>query len=700
MAADESMLFTCFLWIGIAVAVFDTLTAREILMTTARLKLPETVKHAELKRKVEEIIEKLDLGKCADTQVGKCSGGERRRLASASELISNPYLIFLDEPTSGLDGASALNVMTILRKLAHEEGRTIICTIHQPRASLLPVADQLVLLADGRQVYTGPTWSEGLRDGVLSYFAQLGFPCPAFENPADSIVDLINTVRHEDDEDDDAKPAEGAAIDQESTAAMPAAAGAIELASVTQGASGGTPLAKLGGAGDGTDAEAVSSPRRVVASVAALAALAGKEASPGAVDASGWAEGSEAHGLSQLKPRARVEAAMKLRAPMSREAFVEWLAGQYSQSALVSAASARVPEEDMPLHPLDALTTGKSRPSRYPTGFCTQMSVVLKRVMLFKLREPEGIATLAVGVILTCAIVGLVYLQLPITSAGALDRMGFLSVFLVTLAFAPLELVLLMPRERAVFLRDTNANLYGTAAFYVGRTLADLPFHLGFAAIGATIGYWMVGFQNDAAKFGIFLLMCVVLMFTAASLLLAISSISPDVATANGLASLVLLLAMLFSGIFIGEWPIQQFCVSLCGTTTAPLACPAASVLVHMCRPAFVGSPRAAQENTPIVFRWIGDVSFIRFGVEGLSTLELSGLAIPCTPAEVALGCVTDGSLVLQRRGFSTDASFVWTAIGWVALQGLIFRIISVIGLHFLFTKQTFAERLRLVCEW
>lgn len=100
------------------------------------------------------------------------------------------------------------------------------------------------------------------------------------------------------------------------------------------------------------------------------------------------------------------------------------------------------------------------------------------------------------------------------------------------------------------------------------------------------------------------------------------------------------------------------------------------------------------------MFRWIGEVSFIRFGVEGLSTLELTGLAIPCTPAEVALGCVTDGSLILQRLGFSTDPSSVWSAMGWIAVQGLIFRLISVMGLHFLFTKQTFTERLRLVCEW
>jgi ATP-binding cassette subfamily G (WHITE) protein 2 len=532
--------------------VFDTLTVRELLMSTARLKLPETVKHPELKRRVDEIIEKLDIGKCADTQVGKCSGGERRRLASASELISNPYLVFLDEPTSGLDGASALNVMTILRKLAHEEGRTIICTIHQPRASLLPVADQLVLLADGRQVYTGPTWTEGLRDGVLSYFAQMGFPCPAFENPADSIVDLINTVRYEDEEDDKKKEKEGAAatIDGPRTGAGAGTAGDVEMTSTA--ASGEASAAEAVDA-DAGDAEAGAASDASTASVSALSALAVRESSPGAVDASGWADGSEAHALSLLKPKERVQAAIALRLPMSREAFVEWLARQYTESDLFKGLTKRVAEADMPLNPLEALGAGASKTSRYPTSFWTQLWVVLKRVMVFKLREPEGIATLAVAVVLTCTIVGLVYLQLPVTSTGVQDRIGFLSVFLVTIAFAPLELVLLMPRERAVFLRDTNANLYGTAAFYLGRTLADLPFHLGFAAIGAIIGYWMVGFQNDAAKFGTFLLMCVVLMFTAASLLLAISSISPDVASANGLASLILLLAMLFSGIFIGE---------------------------------------------------------------------------------------------------------------------------------------------------
>ena len=82
------------------------------------------------------------------------SGGERRRLAFASEILTNPPLLFCDEPTSGLDSFMAMTIVESLRDLA-SQGKTIICTIHQPSSEIFQNFDNLYLMAEGRLAYCG-----------------------------------------------------------------------------------------------------------------------------------------------------------------------------------------------------------------------------------------------------------------------------------------------------------------------------------------------------------------------------------------------------------------------------------------------------------------------------------------------------------------------------------------------------------------
>ena len=83
---------------------------------------------------MNSLVKDLNLEKCRDTNVGNfekkgVSGGEKRRISLALELLVDPPIIFLDEPTSGLDSFTALLVMGLLKKEANK-GRTIICSIH------------------------------------------------------------------------------------------------------------------------------------------------------------------------------------------------------------------------------------------------------------------------------------------------------------------------------------------------------------------------------------------------------------------------------------------------------------------------------------------------------------------------------------------------------------------------------------------
>ena len=166
-----------------------TISARECITFSARLRLPRSMPTAAKVARVEHLIAQLGLDKCADTAVQGLSGGERKRTAIGVELVTDPRLLFLDEPTSGLDSATALSVMQLISQLASGEGRTVVTTIHQPSSEIFALFHRLLLLADGRTAYDGPA-SDAVR-----YFSDLGYPCPLYSNPADYFIKVLLIAR-------------------------------------------------------------------------------------------------------------------------------------------------------------------------------------------------------------------------------------------------------------------------------------------------------------------------------------------------------------------------------------------------------------------------------------------------------------------------------------------------------------------------
>ncbi|KAF2291657.1 hypothetical protein GH714_027931 [Hevea brasiliensis] len=170
--------------------LIGTLTVRETIWYSARLRLPDKMPRSEKRALVESTIIEMGLQDCADT-VGNwhlrgISGGEKRRVSIALEILMRPRLLFLDEPTSGLDSASAFFVTQTLRGLSRD-GRTVIASIHQPSSEVFELFDRLYLLSGGKTVYFGQA-SE-----AYEFFAQAGFPCPALRNPSDHFLRCINS---------------------------------------------------------------------------------------------------------------------------------------------------------------------------------------------------------------------------------------------------------------------------------------------------------------------------------------------------------------------------------------------------------------------------------------------------------------------------------------------------------------------------
>lgn len=148
------------------------LTVRSALSYAAELRFPQDTAKAERRARVDEVIRELGLEQRAAQPVHSLSGGQRKRVSVALELLTKPSLLFLDEPTSGLDPGMDRSVMHMLRGLA-DDGRTVIVVTHSVLS--LDVCDRLLVLAPGGKIaYYGPP------EDALAYFGFEQWP-EAFE---------------------------------------------------------------------------------------------------------------------------------------------------------------------------------------------------------------------------------------------------------------------------------------------------------------------------------------------------------------------------------------------------------------------------------------------------------------------------------------------------------------------------------------
>lgn len=159
------------------------LTVLECMLIAADLKLGDGVSKQEKLETVLEILDMLRLLKSKKTLTDCLSGGEKKRLSIALELVNNPPVIFLDEPTTGLDDMSSSQCISLLKSLA-EGGRTVVCSIHTPSAKLFALFDNVYIVAEGQCVF------QGLGADIVPFLATLGLHCPKHYNPADFMIEV------------------------------------------------------------------------------------------------------------------------------------------------------------------------------------------------------------------------------------------------------------------------------------------------------------------------------------------------------------------------------------------------------------------------------------------------------------------------------------------------------------------------------
>jgi ABC-type multidrug transport system ATPase subunit len=176
--------------------VHPELTVFEAVRYSAKFRLPPDYSEDEIDRRVSTTLQQLGLEQVANLQIGRpekkvLSGGQRKRVNIALELVTDPVILFLDEPTSGLAADDTTALITLLSDLAKATGKTIIMTIHQPAKDEYEKFNLALILGyGGVPMFFGPTSPDSYR--FFGSFLQRQGRTGDIDNPRD----MFDVLRH------------------------------------------------------------------------------------------------------------------------------------------------------------------------------------------------------------------------------------------------------------------------------------------------------------------------------------------------------------------------------------------------------------------------------------------------------------------------------------------------------------------------
>jgi len=450
---------------------FNHLTVKDQLTYTAFLRLGDDMSKEAKREEVDRVIKLLRLEKCADTPISLISGGERKRTNIGTELLTQPSLVLLDEPTSGLDSSSAVALMSLLGTLAHDHGKTIITSIHQPTSAMFHNFDRVLFLADGCTVYYGPP-SES-----LSYMHDLGYTCPNGYNAADHWMDLL---------------VEDSAIPEKSTKD-----GNLSLTYHSL---------------DGVDEENPTIENGNLTSMETSNNVTNAESHTAPVptsDNKGSASLSKSI-LSLMKSKKDTLSPLAL----AEKKRAEYANGTTSKARLITmwdidSAAQRI-DQDLEKAMLNDDNCDSSigttldvhlTEKKFNTSWWTQFKVLLHRSMK---NSRSAILTPInlVKSICLALLVGLLWFQLEDTERIVADRASY-AFFTITFWIfeGTFSALFGFPAERAIIFKERASGSYHLSAYFMAKTLSEMPTRLILPLLFISVTFWMTAANSSFVVF-------------------------------------------------------------------------------------------------------------------------------------------------------------------------------------------------------
>lgn len=493
------------------------LTVYETLNYASKMKncLDRAFNH---KLNIKRVAQQLGLMSCLGTRINKLSGGQYKRVSIAQELLSNPDILILDEPTSGLDAMTCYQTVQVLRKLADDRQANgqnqiaVILTIHQPNSDVFQQFNHVYVVAQGGKcIYEGPPAS------IESVINRVGLRLPTSNyNPATIIVEIaagkfgldavtkLNNIQKKQ-YDFALMPTSCSASSSSSSAASLSSASSTDgndddddtAGAVSSAAAANVSLADgpFPRAGDNNNNTLATPPTKaglfnagfindmpviVVDSAEKMAGDASSNPPPTASGGGGGGSGGggkRPHRNDYRNHRSKTEKRLKLNSLNADQKFPFW-SHTYLHFHRSWISIVRDPmlcgmqlflHISVPIMVSLVYGTNVGKPNACPRAGPMD-------IMAFAL-DPEDTA-----------------LNLQQEVRTTLENIGYIFFKLYGIIFAAMTVtVLTFPLDMHVLVKEFRNGWYGLSSYFLGRTLADIPFQLTLPLLAMSLSYYATG---------------------------------------------------------------------------------------------------------------------------------------------------------------------------------------------------------------
>ena len=498
--------------------LLPTLTVYETVLNSALLRLPRFMTFEQKKQRVLKVLEELRIMDIKDRLIGNdftrgISGGEKRRVSIACELVTSPIILFLDEPTSGLDANNANNVIDCLVRLTKMYNRTIVLTIHQPRSNIFNKFNKLVLLSQGEMVYSGDT----IR--INEFLYNCGYKIPSGYNIADYLIDITF-----DKSQREGKSHHGN-NDLERDVNIPEIqANSTQIQSTTSRSLNSSEELRLQ-----EEWEDYATHRDELRSILQ----------------------DDSDNLNR-----NVNENLRLSRTISEHLHIKFQNGPLFQQLINDITNLSPASIELPvLHAAEI-----------KASFHQQLAILCSRSFKNTYRNPRLLMANYLLAVLLGLFLGMVYYDITNDISGFQNRMGLFFFILTYFGFITFTGLSSFAMERLIFLKERSNSYYLPSAYYISKIISDIiPLRVIPPVIITIVVYPLVGLNMMETNMIWRCILILILFNCGISMeIMTVGIVFHDLNNSIIVSVVILLFSILFSGLFINTKNITNYAIKYC----------------------------------------------------------------------------------------------------------------------------------------